>query len=305
MKLIFMGTPEFAVPALKALIESPHEVAAVYSQPPRPAGRGQKLTPSPVQQLAQEHGIPVYTPATLKTADAQEMFRSHQADLAVVAAYGLLLPKAILDAPRLGCINIHPSLLPRWRGAAPIQRTVLAGDTETAVCIMQMDEGLDIGPVLLQEHTPVGETETTGQLHDRLAKLGARLCLQAVDALAETGLTHTPQTEDGVTYATKIQKSEARLNWNQPAQTVLNAIRGFNPFPGAFFEYHGEPIKVLEAELVFLPKPNVPGYVLDKRLAIACADHAIRPLTLQRPGKKPGALADFLNGLRIPDGTFL
>lgn len=305
MKLIFMGTPDFAVPALEALIESPHEVAAVYSQPPRSAGRGQKLTPGPVYQLAERHGIPIFTPTSLKGEEEQAQFAAIGADLAVVAAYGLLLPKAILDAPRLGCINIHPSLLPRWRGAAPIQRTVLAGDRETGVCIMQMDEGLDTGPVLLCERTPVGEAETSGRLHDRLAAMGAALTLKAVDRLAGPGITPEPQAAGGVTYAAKIQKSEARIQWDRPAAEVLCHIRGFNPFPGAFFECHGEIIKVLEAEAVTLPKPNIPGYVIDKHLTIACRDHAIRPALLQRPGKKPVALQDFLNGMRIPDGTFL
>lgn len=293
MRVIFMGTPDFSVPALRA-IAAGHEVAAVYSQPPRAAGRGQKPRPSPVQRAAEELGLPVRVPAGLKTAEAQAEFAALGADLAVVVAYGLILPQPVLDAPRLGCLNIHASLLPRWRGAAPIHRAILAGDAETGVAIMQMEAGLDTGPVLAEARTPIGADETTSDLHDRLADLGAGLI---VDVLARLPLPATPQPAEGVSYAAKIDKAEARIDWTRPAAEVQRQIRALSPFPGAWCLVGDERVKLLRAALAAGagdPGQVLPGFV------IACGEGAIEVREAQRPGKRPMPAAEFLRGMALP-----
>jgi len=305
LDLVFMGTPEFAATILAGLIAAGHRVRAVYTQPPRPAGRGHRLQPSPVQLLAESHGLPVHCPANLRSPETQAEFAAIKADAAVVAAYGLILPSPVLAAPRLGCLNVHASLLPRWRGAAPIQRAILAGDRETGVTIMQMDEGLDTGPILLQQAVPILPETTAGELADTLAGLGARLMVEALDGVAAGRLAPRPQPAEGVTYAPKIRSEEARLDWRLPADALERQVRAFAPRPGAWFNGGGERIRVLRAEIE--PQGiNVPaGTVLDDRLAIACGAGVFRPLKLQRPGR--GALdADaFLRGFPIPAGTQL
>ncbi|WP_414902668.1 methionyl-tRNA formyltransferase [Sphingomonas flavalba] len=300
MRIAFMGTPAFAVPTLDALVAAGHTVAAVYSQPPRRAGRGKALTPSPVQQRAEALGIPVRTPQTLRDAEAQAAFAALSLDAAIVAAYGLILPRPILDAPRHGCLNVHASLLPRWRGAAPIQRAILAGDTETGVTIMQMEAGLDTGPMLAKAATPVAG-KTAGALTDELAASGAALLIRVLANLA----AHPPvaQPEDGVTYAAKIDKAEARLDFTQPAPAVECAVRAFNPVPGAFFEHGDERFKLLAAEVV--PGSGTPGTVLDAQLTIACGEGALRPLLVQRAGRAAMPPAELLRGLTLPPGTRL
>ncbi|MEO9863132.1 methionyl-tRNA formyltransferase, partial [Yoonia sp.] len=248
MRVIFMGTPDFSVPVLDALVDAGHDVVAVYSQPPRPAGRGKKDRPSPVQARAEALGLPVHHPVSVRNEDAQAVFASHNADIAVVVAYGLILPQVILDTPTHGCLNIHASLLPRWRGAAPIHRAIMAGDAATGVCIMQMEAGLDTGPVLLRQATPIAPAETTGQLHDRLSAMGAALVVEALDRLPE--LTPETQSEDGVTYAAKIDKAEARVDWDRPAAEVANHICGLSPFPGAWCDVDGERVKLHVAEVI-------------------------------------------------------
>lgn len=306
LRLVFMGTPAFAVPALQALIDSPHEVVGVYTQPPRPAGRGQKERPSPVQQLAQAHHLPVFTPATLKTPEAQLRFANLKADAAIVAAYGLILPQAILDATPLGCINIHPSLLPRWRGAAPIQRSVMAGDSETGICIMQMDAGLDTGGILLTEHVIIAPNETAGELHDRLATASAPLLLKALEGLAAGRITATPQPSEGVVYAHKISKEEARIDWSAPAAQIHHYIRGLSPFPAATCHIHSETVKVLRSQLVTPPmRTTPPGTVLDDALTIACGEGALRLITVQRPGKKAMSAEEMLRGFAVVRGMVL
>jgi methionyl-tRNA formyltransferase len=296
MRAIFMGTPAFAVPTLKALIASTHEVVAVYSQPPRPAGRGLKLTPSPVQQLAEQHGIAVHTPESLKPPQVQDAFRAHGADIAVVAAYGLLLPAAILEAPRLGCINIHPSDLPRWRGAAPIQRTLMAGDTETACCIIQLEAGLDTGPTHLREPFTIPPSMDAGALHDAMANIGARMTLETLDILASNPAHRpAPQASAGITYADKILKEERTLDWRKPAATLLNHIRGLAPAPCATTTLGEEVVKIYQAEWATGDADRAPGEILDSQLRINCGDgNALRPTLLQRPGKTAQNLADFL-----------
>ena len=296
MRLVFMGSPDFSVPVLEALVEAGHDIAAVYCQPPRPAGRGKKDRPGPVHARAEELGLEVRHPVSLKGVDEQKAFDELNADVAVVVAYGLILPPAVLDAPKHGCLNIHASLLPRWRGAAPIHRAIMAGDTETGVCIMQMEAGLDTGPVLLREATPIGEQETTAQLHDRLSVMGARLI---ADALAQLGnLTANPQPEDGVTYAYKIDKTEAKIDWARPAVEVDRLIRGLSPFPGAKCEMEGEQVKLLASRVV--DKTGAPGQVLDG-LVIACGEGALEVLRAQRPGKRAMDADDFLRGFDLPD----
>ena len=296
MRVVFMGTPDFSVPVLDALVDAGHEVVAVYSQPPRPAGRGKKDRPSPVHARAEVLGLPVHTPVSLRTDAAQAVFAAHDADVAVVVAYGLLLPQAVLDAPQHGCLNIHASLLPRWRGAAPIHRAIMAGDAETGICIMQMEAGLDTGPVLLREATRIAPGETTGRLHDRLSEMGARLI---VDALAQLpGLTPQPQPDEGVTYAAKIDKAEARVDWARPAAEVANHICGLSPFPGAWCDVDGERIKLLAA--IVAEGQGAPGAVLDG-FTVACAEGAVQITLAQRPGKKPMPAADVLRGLTLPD----
>lgn len=290
-----MGTPDFATHALRALAEAGHEIVAVYSQPPRPAGRGYGVKPSPVHALGEQLGIPVRTPVSLKGAEEQLAFAALKADAAVVVAYGLLLPRAVLDAPRFGCFNIHASLLPRWRGAAPIHRAIMAGDRETGVCIMQMEAGLDTGPVLLRESLMIGAEETTADLHDRLSALGARLILRALDHLP---LPAVPQPAEGVTYAAKIDKAEARVDFTRPAAEVDRQIRGLSPFPGAWIEVAGERVKLLRSRLA--EGRGAPGQVLGG-FVIACGTGAVEVLEAQREGKRPMPAAEVLKGLVLPD----
>jgi methionyl-tRNA formyltransferase len=303
MRLVFMGTPAFAVPTLEWLIEAGHEIAAVYTQPPRPAGRGRKLRPSPVQQLAEARGITVRCPERLRDPADQAAFAALEADAAVVVAYGLILPKAILDAPRLGCINLHASLLPRWRGAAPIQRAVMAGDAETGVCAMVMEPGLDTGPVLACATTPIGETETAGGLADRLAYLGAPLVGQALEGLAAGTLTPTPQPEAGVVYAHKIDKAEAKIDWSRPAAEIAALIRGLNPSPGAFTHLGGERLKIWAATPV--GGDGAPGTTLDDVLTVACGAGALQLDRVQREGRPAVDRTALLAGLPVPPGTRL
>ena len=305
LDLIFMGTPDFAGTILAGLIEAGHRVRAVYTQPPRPAGRGHRPQPSPVQVLAERQGIEVRCPTTLRDPLVQAEFAALRADAAVVAAYGLILPAAILAAPRLGCLNVHASLLPRWRGAAPIQRAILAGDRETGITIMQMDEGLDTGPILLQQAIAIGPATTAGELSDRLAALGARLTLDALDGLAGATLVAQPQPNAGVTYAAKLRREEAWLDWRQSAATLERQVRAFDPWPGAFFEARGERIRVMRAAVDPQPVAAAPGTVLGERLAVACGTGALRPLILQRPGRSALDAAAFLRGFSLAPGTLL
>ena len=305
MRLVFMGTPDFSVPVLDALVAAGHDVVAVYCQPPRPAGRGKKETPTPVHQRALALGLPVRHPVSLKGAEAQAEFAALGADVAVVVAYGLILPQAVLDAPKCGCLNIHASLLPRWRGAAPIHRAIMAGDAETGICIMQMEAGLDTGPVLLCEATPIGALETTGQLHDRLSQMGARLIVEALSRLDD--LVPEPQPETGVTYATKIDKAEAAVDWTRPAAEVDRQIRGLSPFPGAWVDHDGQRIKLLASRLA--TGEGAPGLVLDDALTVACGTGpgagAVQLLRLQRAGRGAQDAGEFLRGSPLPKGTLL
>ncbi|WP_424933946.1 methionyl-tRNA formyltransferase [Amaricoccus macauensis] len=301
MRLIFMGTPDFSVSALDALREAGHEIACVYTQPPRPAGRGKKPRPSPVQARAEALGLPVRHPVSLKSAEEQAAFRALGAEAAVVVAYGLILPQAVLDATARGCFNIHASLLPRWRGAAPIQRAIMAGDAETGVCIMQMEAGLDTGPVLLREAVEIGPADTAGTLHDRLSELGARLIVDAIAQIDQ--LAPQVQPETGVTYAEKIDKAEARVDWTRPAVEIDRQIRGLSPFPGAWAEVGGERVKLLLSEPA--DGQGEPGDVLDDGLKIACGEGAVRLLRLQRAGKGPMDARDFLRGFAIKTGDRL
>ena len=305
LDLVFMGTPEFAATVLAGLIDAGHRVGAVYSQPPRPAGRGHKLQPSPVQLLGQSHGIPVRAPGTLRDPAAQAEFAALGADAAVVAAYGLILPASVLSAPRLGCLNVHASLLPRWRGAAPVQRAILAGDRETGVTIMQMEAGLDTGPMLLQERVAIEPHVTGGALTARLAELGARLMIAALAGLAAGTLVARPQPEDGVTYAGKLRRDEAQLDWRRPAAVLERQVRAFDPWPGAFLTTQGERVRVLAAETAPADIVAVPGTVLDARLSVACGSGVLRPLRLQRPGRTAQDSAALLRGFPIPPGTVL
>jgi len=298
LRLIFMGTPDFAVPTLLELVAHGHEIAAVYTRAAKPAGRGMKLQPTPVEQEARRLGIPVLTPSTLRTPEALDEFRAHDADAAVVVAYGMILPQAILDAPRLGCFNLHASLLPRWRGAAPINRAIMAGDAETGVMVMKMDVGLDTGDVAMAERLKITDAMTAADLHDALAPLGADLMVRAMGGLERGGLQLTKQSEAGVTYAAKIEKAEARIDWSKPAREVLRHVHGLSPFPGAWCEasLDGETarIKILRCEPA--KGAGSPGDVLDDRLSVACGDGAIRILELQRAGKAPMKSTDFLRG---------
>jgi methionyl-tRNA formyltransferase len=302
MRLAFLGTPDFAVPTLTELVGQGHEIVAVYSQPPRPKGRGLDTEPSPVAKAAASFGIPVRTPLTLKDAEAQAEFAALELDAAIVVAYGLLLPKPILDAPKLGCFNLHGSLLPRWRGAAPIQRAIMAGDSETGVMVMRMEEGLDTGPVLMAERTPIGR-KTYRDLHDELARLGADLMARAMSAVALGQASETPQPEAGVTYAKKILKEEARIDWTKSARELDCLIRGLSPFPGAWCEIKGERVKILFADPA--DGKGSPGDVLDDQLLIACGDGALRLRALQRPGKSAMAADDLLRGYAVPKGAKL
>ncbi len=298
-RLIFMGTPDFSVPVLRALAER-HDILAVYCQPPRPAGRGQALRPSPVQAAAEALGLLVRHPVSLKTIEAQAELAELGADVAVVVAYGLILPQSVLDLPTHGCLNIHASLLPRWRGAAPIQRAILAGDAESGVCIMQMEAGLDTGPVLLRQATPIGVEETTADLHDRLSGMGATLISQALDQLEK--LQPEPQSDIGVTYAKKINKAEARVDWTQPAEIVDRQIRGLSPFPGAWCLAGAERVKLLRSRAA--PGDGVPGQLLG-HLTIACGTGAVRVTLAQREGKRAMDGGDVLRGLNLASGTVL
>lgn len=300
MRIIFMGTPDFAVPSLDALLAAGHDVIAVYTQPPRPAGRGKELRPSPVQQRAEELGLPVRTPVSLRSAEAQAEFAALNADVAVVAAYGLILPQPILDAPKHGCINVHASLLPRWRGAAPIHRAILAGDTVTGVTIMQMEAGLDTGPMLATVELPI-EDRTGGALTEELAILGAS---RLIDVLADLrAFPPIPQPETGITYATKLDKSETRLDFLTSATQVNRQIRAFAP--NAFFEHQGERMRILAAEVLITPESMAPGTVIDDALTIACNPGAIRPTRVQRAGRAVMTPAELLRGFPIPAGTRL
>jgi methionyl-tRNA formyltransferase len=303
MRLIFMGTPDFAVPTLLELAAARHEIAAVYTRAAKPAGRGMELQPSPVEREARRLGLPVLTPTTLKGAEAQAAFRAHNADAAVVVAYGLILPKAILEAPRLGCFNVHASLLPRWRGAAPINRAIMAGDAESGVTIMQMDEGLDTGAMAMAERVAIGSDMTAGDLHDALARLGADLMLCALAAAERGSLSLTPQPAAGVTTAAKIGKDETRIDWTKPWRDVHNHIRGLSPFPGAWFEIGGVRVKALRSTRG--EGKGVASTVLDDSLTIACGDGAVRLTQVQRAGKQPMAAEEFLRSTKVEPGARL
>lgn len=309
LRVVFMGTPEFAARVLAAVHGAGHEIVAVYSQPPRPAGRGMAERKAPVQELAEAKGLAVLTPRSLRQAEAQQAFAAHRADVAVVVAYGLILPEQVLSAPRHGCLNLHASALPRWRGAAPIQRAIMAGDTATAAIVMRMDEGLDTGPICLTAPVAIGPNTTAGELHDALADVGARLMVDALDRIEAGTLTCTPQPDVGVTYAAKIDKAEARVDLSRPAGEVHNLIRGISPFPGAWVEIElaygkRERIKVLRSEV--RAGSGAPGSVLDSRLTVACGEGAIGLLEVQRAGKRPMPAAEMLKGLPLgPDSSFL
>ena len=308
LRLIFMGTPDFSVPTLLELAAHGHEIAAVYTRAPKPGGRrGLQLQPTPVEQEARRLGVPVLTPATLKTAEALAAFRAHQADAAVVVAYGMILPQAILDAPRFGCFNLHASLLPRWRGAAPINRAIMAGDAETGVMVMKMDAGLDTGDVAMAERIAITDRMTALDLHDALAPLGADLMVRAMAALERGGLQLTRQSGQGVTYAAKIDKAEARIDWNKPSREVLRHIHGLSPFPGAWCEMaiEGEQVRVKILRCELLDRSGAPGEVLDEHLTIACGQGAIRILELQRAGKQPMKADEFLRGTALKAGARL
>jgi methionyl-tRNA formyltransferase len=303
LRLAFMGSPTFALPALEALLNAGHEVACVYSQPPRPAGRGKQERQTPVHAFAASRGIEVRTPKSLKRAEEQEAFAALRLDAAIVVAYGLILPKAILDAPKLGAFNLHGSLLPRWRGAAPIQRAIMAGDRVTGVQVMRMEEGLDTGPVLATAETPIEAEDNTATLHDRLAGLGAALLIETLEKVERGEARETPQNEVGVTYAHKITPAEARIDWTRPAREVDCAIRGLSPHPGAWFELDGARIKVLHSRLGL--GDGAPGEALDDELLIACGSGAVRLLTVQREGRGPLATEAYLRGAPVTAGTLL
>lgn len=302
LRLAFMGTPDFAVPTLAELIAQGHDIAAVYSQPPRPKGRGMTLEPGPVHKFADSAKLPVRTPLSLKGEDEQAAFAALELDAAIVVAYGLLLPKPILEAPMLGCFNLHGSLLPRWRGAAPIQRAVMAGDAETGVMVMRMDEGLDTGPVLMAERVPVGR-KTSGDLAAELSRLGADLMMRALGALERGVVKPHSQPAEGVTYAKKILKEEARIDWHRSAHEIDCQIRGLAPFPGAFTEANNERLKILYAEPA--PGSGKPGVLLDEALTVACGEGALRLMKVQRPGKSAMSAAELLKGYSLPRGTQL
>jgi methionyl-tRNA formyltransferase len=305
LRLIFMGTPEFAVPTLLELVAHGHEIAAVYTRVAKPAGRGMKLQPTPVEHEARRLGIPIETPTTLKTPEAEAKFRAHNADAAVVVAYGMILPQAILGAPKYGCFNLHASLLPRWRGAAPINRAIMAGDAETGVMVMKMDAGLDTGDVAMAERLAITDAMTAAVVHDELSRLGGDLMVRAMGALERGKLQLTKQSDDGVTYAAKIEKAEARIDWKKPAQIVLRHIHGLSPFPGAWCEMpiEGEParVKILRCEIA--GRSGAAGDLLDDHLTVACNPGAIRILELQRAGKQPMKAEEFLRGTPLKAGA--
>ncbi|MEY9755299.1 methionyl-tRNA formyltransferase [Bradyrhizobium yuanmingense] len=302
LRLIFMGTPDFSVPTLLELVAHGHEIAAAYTRAPKPGGRrGLQLQPTPVEEAARKLGIPVLTPKTLKTEQALAEFRAFDADAAVVVAYGMILPQAILDAPKLGCYNLHASLLPRWRGAAPINRAIMAGDAESGVMVMKMDVGLDTGDVAMAERITITDNMTALDLHDRLSRLGADLMVRAMAALERGGLQLKAQSEDGATYAAKIEKAEARIDWTKPARKVLRHVHGLSPFPGAWSELDDARVKILRCELA--QGAGAPGDVLDDQLTVACGDGAIRIIQLQREGKARMQAADFLRGVPLKAGS--
>jgi methionyl-tRNA formyltransferase len=301
MRLIFMGTPDFAVPTLVELAARGHEIAAVYTRAPKPSGRGMDVQRTPVEQEARRLALAVHTPRTLKDNEAQEAFRQHDAEAAVVVAYGLILPKSVLEASRLGCFNIHASLLPRWRGAAPINRAIMADDTESGVTIMKMNEGLDTGAIAMAERTPIGTDMTAGDLHDVLSRLGADLMVRALAAAERGSLTLTPQPEQGVTYAEKISKNEARIDWSKPWKQVHDHIRGLSPFPGAWFEIGGVRIKALRSTKG--EGAGAAGTALDDKLTIACGAGTVRLTQVQRAGKQPMSADEFLRGTPLKSGT--
>jgi methionyl-tRNA formyltransferase len=307
LRLVFMGTPDFAVPTLMEIVAQSHDVAAVYSRAPQPAGRGMAERPSPVALQAQRFGLPVVTPRSLRNEEAQAAFRAHRADAVVVVAYGLILPKPILDAPALGCLNLHASLLPRWRGAAPINRAVMAGDAETGVCVMRMEEGLDTGPVAMLERVPIAPDMTAGMLHDLLARLGADLMVRALAALERGTLRFTPQPAEGVTYARKIEKSETRIDWAKSWKDVHDHCRGLAPFPGAWFALPdgGDAGRVKVLRSTRGEGSGASGTVLDDRLTIACGDGAIRLVQVQRAGRSPMTAEEFIRGARLAPGALL
>ncbi len=305
LRVVFMGTPDFSVPTLSEIVGAGHDVVGVYTQPPRPAGRGMEARKSAVHTFAEEAGLRVLTPKSLRRAEVQNDFAALGADVAVVVAYGLILPKVILNTPPLGCFNLHGSLLPRWRGAAPIQRAVMAGDKETGVMIMKMDEGLDTGPVALADRLSIGPDSTAGEIHDHLALMGASLMLRALNLLEKGELTLTPQPEEGVTYAAKISKEETRIDWSKPGTEIHDMIRGLSPFPGAWFEAllggKAERVKVLRS--VVVPGKGEPGLLLDGHLTVACGSQAVRLTQVQRAGRRPMGGAEFLRGFPLGKGT--
>ncbi|WP_024509274.1 methionyl-tRNA formyltransferase [Bradyrhizobium sp. ARR65] len=305
LRLIFMGTPDFSVPTLLELAAHGHDIAAVYTRAPKPGGRGMRLQATPVEQEARRLAIPVFTPSTLKTSEALEQFRAHKADAAVVVAYGMILPQAILDTPARGCFNLHASLLPRWRGAAPINRAIMEGDAETGVMVMKMDVGLDTGDVAMAERVAITDQMTAADLHDRLSRLGADLMVRAMGALERGQLQLTPQPSEGVTYAAKIDKAETRIDWNKPARAVLRHIHGLSPFPGAWSEVslEGAPARIKILRCLLAEGSATPATVLDDQLTIACAEGAIRITELQRAGKAPMKAAEFLRGTPLKPGV--
>jgi len=303
LRIVFMGTPDFAVPTLSEIVGRGHDVIAVYTRAPKPAGRGMELAPSPVEREARRFGLTVLTPASLRGDDAQAQFAAHEADAAVVVAYGLILPRPILDAPPRGCFNLHASALPRWRGAAPINRAIMAGDGASAASVMKMEEGLDTGPVAMAEPVTIAPDMTAGELHDVLARLGADLMARALAALEKDALVLTPQPGDGVTYAAKIDKNETRIDWDKPWKAVHDHCRGLAPFPGAWCEIAGARVKVLRTTRG--DGTGAPGTVLDERLTIACRDGALRVVELQPAGKRPMKTDEFLNGNPVPAGAVL
>jgi methionyl-tRNA formyltransferase len=303
LRLAFMGTPDFAVPALKVLLASGHDVVAVYTQPPKPKGRGHHVQATPVGQVAAAAGVPVYTPKTLRDTAEQEKFAALKLDLAIVAAYGLILPKPILEAPRAGCVNLHASLLPRWRGAAPIARAIEAGDTASGICLMAMEEGLDTGGVFASTSVPITPTTTGALLHDALAEAGGALLREHLVGLAAGQLVCVPQPTEGITYAKKLDKTESLIDWSQDAAVIERRLRAFTPWPGLHFNCAGEAIKLLQAELVEATGPA--GTLLDEQFTIACGTHALRLLKVQRPGRSPVDGPACLRGLNLPHGTRL
>ncbi|WP_210485260.1 methionyl-tRNA formyltransferase [Microvirga antarctica] len=307
LRVVFMGTPDFAVPTLSEIVGQGHEVVAVYTRPPAPGGRGLALRPSPVHTMADQFGLTVFTPSTLRTEEANETFQDHEADVAVVVAYGMLLPRTILDIPRLGCLNLHASLLPRWRGAAPIQRAIMAGDEETGIAVMKMEEGLDTGPVGMAERVAITPDMTAGELHDRLMGLGADLMVRALAALSRDGLRFTPQPENGVTYAHKLRNDDSLLVWSQDATVLHDQVRGLSPFPTAYFLADfgkgTERVKVLRTRVE--AGLGEPGAVLDTDGLVACGTGALRLLQVQRAGKSPITGAEFLRGIRLAPGAGL